>query len=293
MNFQREAVVFAVQRNGRVMLADDMGLGKTVQAIAISTYYRREWPLLVICPSSVRLVWAQALQFWVPSLENNQICVVFSSSNHSTQSLLSHNVIITSYDLGVKMSDCLKACNFKVIITDESHFLKNFKTARCKSILPLLKSASRVLLLSGTPALSRPLELYTQLNAIDRSFGMSYVDFGLRYCNGKSTPFGWDFSGSSHMSELQMYLEQKIMIRRLKQHVMDQLPDKIRQVVAIEHLIANCKELKQMKTHLHHVSTLKVATVLNVLLCGHVLIVTCSNLNKGEIFCLYMNGLLS
>ena len=41
------------------MLADDMGLGKTVQAIAISTYYRREWPLLVICPSSVRLVWAQ------------------------------------------------------------------------------------------------------------------------------------------------------------------------------------------------------------------------------------------
>ena len=74
---------------------------------------------------------------------------------------------------------------------------------------------------------------------------------------------------------------------------MDQLPDKIRQVVAIEHLIANCKELKQMKTHLDHVSTLKVATVLNVLLCGHVLIVTCSNLNKGEIFCLYMNGLLS
>ena len=50
---------FAIQRNGRAMLADDMGLGKTVQAIAIATYYCKEWPLLIVCPSSVRLVWAQ------------------------------------------------------------------------------------------------------------------------------------------------------------------------------------------------------------------------------------------
>ena len=41
---------------------------------------------------------------------------------------------------------------------------------------------------------------------------------------------------------------------------MDQLPDKIRQVVSIEHLINDCKELKQMKAHLDHASTLKVTT---------------------------------
>ena len=44
---------------GRVLLADDMGLGKTVQAVAVACVYRQEWPLLVVCPSSVKLVWAE------------------------------------------------------------------------------------------------------------------------------------------------------------------------------------------------------------------------------------------
>ena len=38
-------------------------------------------------------------------------------------------------------------------------------------------------MLSGTPALSRPIELYTQITALDKSFRMSLVNFGIRYCN--------------------------------------------------------------------------------------------------------------
>ena len=48
-----------MSRAGRVLLADDMGLGKTVQAVAVACVYRQEWPLLVVCPSSVKLVWAE------------------------------------------------------------------------------------------------------------------------------------------------------------------------------------------------------------------------------------------
>lgn len=50
---------FAVSKQGRLLLADDMGLGKTVQAICIAAYYRNEWPLLVVAPSSVRFTWAE------------------------------------------------------------------------------------------------------------------------------------------------------------------------------------------------------------------------------------------
>lgn len=46
-------------KQGRLLLADDMGLGKTVQAICIAAYYRDEWPLLVVAPSSVRFTWAE------------------------------------------------------------------------------------------------------------------------------------------------------------------------------------------------------------------------------------------
>ena len=50
---------FGIWKNGRVLIADDMGLGKTIQAICLACYYRREWPLLIVVPSSVRFDWAQ------------------------------------------------------------------------------------------------------------------------------------------------------------------------------------------------------------------------------------------
>jgi hypothetical protein len=49
-----------------VLIADEMGLGKTVQAICIATCYPDDWPLLVVCPSSMRYVWQEALRDWLP-----------------------------------------------------------------------------------------------------------------------------------------------------------------------------------------------------------------------------------
>lgn len=59
MPFQKQGVLFSIRHDGRVLIADDMGLGKTVQAICVASYYRKEWPVLVVCPSSVRLTWQQ------------------------------------------------------------------------------------------------------------------------------------------------------------------------------------------------------------------------------------------
>ena len=49
MPFQQEGVKYGVSRDGRVLIADDMGLGKTVQALALASYYREAWPVLVVC----------------------------------------------------------------------------------------------------------------------------------------------------------------------------------------------------------------------------------------------------
>jgi SWI/SNF-related matrix-associated actin-dependent regulator of chromatin subfamily A-like protein 1 len=45
---------FCISKDGRALLADDMGLGKTIQALAVADYYKKDWPLLIVCPSSVR-----------------------------------------------------------------------------------------------------------------------------------------------------------------------------------------------------------------------------------------------
>ncbi|XP_062603453.1 LOW QUALITY PROTEIN: SWI/SNF-related matrix-associated actin-dependent regulator of chromatin subfamily A-like protein 1 [Saccostrea cucullata] len=238
--FQREGVDFGVHKQGRVLIADDMGLGKTIQAICLACYYRNEWPLLIVVPSSVRFDWAQQLERWVPSLDPQEVYVAMTGKC----SLSGHKVCILSYELMAKKAKELLEKNFNVVIMDECHLLKNFKTARCKAAMPILKASKRVILLSGTPALSRPQELYTQICAI-KPYMFQYQDFGVRYCDGKKNPWGWDFSGSSNMEELQILLEESIMIRRLKKDVLTQLPDKVRQMVLLDP--GSVKTTKQME----------------------------------------------
>ncbi|XP_066137047.1 SWI/SNF-related matrix-associated actin-dependent regulator of chromatin subfamily A-like protein 1 isoform X4 [Saccopteryx bilineata] len=178
--FQRAGVNFAIAKGGRLLLADDMGLGKTLQAICVAAFYRKEWPLLVVVPSSVRFTWEQAFLRWLPSLNPAHISVVETSKDCLTTGLVN----IVSFDLLSKMEKQIKT-PFKVVIIDESHFLKNIKTARCRAAMPILKVAKRVILLSGTPAMSRPAELYTQIIAVKPTFFPQFRTFGLRYCDAK------------------------------------------------------------------------------------------------------------
>uniref|UniRef100_A0A8C9ELI9 SWI/SNF-related matrix-associated actin-dependent regulator of chromatin subfamily A-like protein 1 n=1 Tax=Pavo cristatus TaxID=9049 RepID=A0A8C9ELI9_PAVCR len=215
MPFQREGVNFAIVKNGRLLLADDMGLGKTVQAICIAAYYQKEWPLLVVTPSSVRFTWAEAFHRWLPSLRPGSTNVVVTSKDSLTASLIN----IISFDLLSKMDKQLKS-TFQVVII-------------VSSMLEYRLCCQLVILLSGTPAMSRPAELYTQIAAVQPGFFPHFHTFGLRYCDAKKMPWGWDYSGSSNLAELKILLEESIMIRRLKSDVLSQLPAKQRKMVVV------------------------------------------------------------
>jgi SWI/SNF-related matrix-associated actin-dependent regulator of chromatin subfamily A-like protein 1 len=64
------------------------------------------------------------------------------------------------------------------LILDEAHFLKNYKTERTKTLSPILSKSKHVFLLSGTPALSKPVELFTLLNIIRPDIFYSFYEFG-------------------------------------------------------------------------------------------------------------------
>merc|ERR1711937_836954 len=88
----------------------------------------------------------------------------------------------------------------------------------------------RVILLSGTPSSNRPIELFAQIRLINKQLFSSQKKFGKRYCDAKQTHFGWDYRGHSNLNELHAILTNQIMIRRLKENVLNELPNKIRQV---------------------------------------------------------------
>ena len=250
--FQKDGVKFAISRDGKCLIGDDMGLGKTIQALATVYYFRDDWPLLIVCPSSLRFQWKRSICEWLDGIrEDKDIDVVIDGR----KDIPVNKIVIISYDLLLKIKPNT-GTSFKSIILDESHYIKNDAAQRTKSALKLIKSCKRVILLSGTPALSRPMELFTQLQAVDSKTFSRKHDFGMRYCNGKATAWGYDYRGSSNPDELRILLETTIMIRRLKVDVLQELPAKRRTVVALdinlhpkaEELMSNFRSKVQLDT---------------------------------------------
>lgn len=45
---------FGIDKEGRCLIADDMGLGKTFQALGIVSYFKEDWPVLIVTTASMK-----------------------------------------------------------------------------------------------------------------------------------------------------------------------------------------------------------------------------------------------
>lgn len=261
--FQRDGVKFVLQHGGRALLADEMGLGKTLQAIAVTACIRESWPVLVLAPSSLRLHWASMIQQWL-NIPSTDIVVVLSQcggSNRGGFTIVYSNskgnihldglFNIISYDVVPKLQEVLLASDFKIVIADESHFLKNAQAKRTSASLPVIKKAQYAILLTGTPALSRPIELFKQLEALYPKVYKNVHEYGNRYCKGGI--FGL-YQGASNHEELHNLMKATVMIRRLKKDVLPQLPVKRRQQVFLN---LDEKDMKQMRALFRELEVVK------------------------------------
>ncbi|XP_071666866.1 DNA annealing helicase and endonuclease ZRANB3 isoform X5 [Patagioenas fasciata] len=246
--FQEKGIIFALQRNGRCMIADEMGLGKTIQAIAISYYYKNEWPLLIVVPSSLRYPWVDEMEKWIPELSPDDISIIQNKTD--TGRISTSKVTILGYGLltsdAQTLVDTLYRQNFKVVVVDESHYMKSRNATRSKILLPIVQKSLRAILLTGTPALGRPEELFMQIEALfPRRFG-TWNEYAKKYCNARVRFFGkrtqWDCRGASNLEQLHQLLSE-IMIRRLKNDVLTQLPPKVRQRIPFDLPQAAAKNL--------------------------------------------------
>ena len=264
--FQREAFTFATgkslgnheddgtiskSKGCRILIADEMGLGKTVTSLAIMLAYKSEWPLLILCPASLRYTWPTEIEKFCPKLPHSAVYVVRGFDDcdfHSNPNKRSKiKIVVATYSLLQNRSAAARALqqfDFKCVIADESHNLKEKKSQRCALAMPILIKARRLLLLSGTPALAKPVELWAQLHCISKDLFGAYSHFTKRYCNARYTRFGFDCTGLSNADELHKKLK-TIMIRRLKADVLTELPAKQRSMVPVK--IHNSKNIKECK----------------------------------------------
>jgi SWI/SNF-related matrix-associated actin-dependent regulator 1 of chromatin subfamily A len=226
---QKEAVRH-LGANDRAMLADEMGLGKTASVLETLRVLDIKSNTIIVCPASLRMSWQREARQWHTCAP---VVILDAKGVKDITSHLKDSIVIISYETMRKVKTDFDG----VLIFDESHRLKNKKSLQAKAGLALSLRASKVWMLSGTPILNRPAELYFPLNILlGKKFNGLFGDwkkFHVDYCDAKMTRFGWDISGSRNLPYLYAALcNEARMLRRLKKDVLD-LPPVLRTIIPL------------------------------------------------------------
>ncbi|MDI6840475.1 MAG: DEAD/DEAH box helicase [bacterium] len=227
-NYQRVGAHF-LNNTSKCILADDMGTGKTLQAITACEDQGAE-RVLVVCPNTLKWNWFDEIDKWTDSK-----AVVVDGAKKKREKAISEfqgKYLIINYE-ALRLHEELQNIEWDVLILDEAHKIKNRKAQQTKAAKKL--KANRVYLLSGTPMLNRPDELWSLLNRLYPDKFRSYWRFVERYCSMVDNGWGKDIGiGTSEQQEELKRLLAPIMLRRTKQEVLTELPDKIHQRHLVE-----------------------------------------------------------
>jgi len=241
--FQEEAVAFAKQ-NRNVILAHEPGLGKT--AIAICATER--FPILVVCPNTLKLFWQQQFRIW--QSEDFSVELFDGSVGASPNETLISRIYIIHYEALRKWWPVLAKVSWGTIVVDEAHRIKNRKAQQTKAIKKL--NAPMKLLLTGTPIINRPDELWSLLNFLfpkDKRY-TSYWRWFNEHVLAVPRPWGgFDILGVRDPKGFRKSL-QGIIIRRTKADVLPDLPEKTYTTVPIDLGPEQRKAYDQMRLEL-------------------------------------------
>jgi SWI/SNF-related matrix-associated actin-dependent regulator of chromatin subfamily A-like protein 1 len=174
------------------MLAHDTGCGKTRSGVMImdGIAARR---VLVVCPDIGKYVWRDQIKQWA---RYPRYVTIVKDARTPIASLF--GVVIVTYDqlsTNSKLVRALKAASWDLLIADEAHALKAADSKRtiamygtdCKGT-GIAASSTRVVLLTATPMLGHPGELWTHLRALmpDLLPVIGLDDFQARYCQSRT-----------------------------------------------------------------------------------------------------------
>lgn len=234
--YQVEAICFARERRN-VLIADQMGTGKTISTVGIINDDPSIRKVLIVCPASLKINWARELLKWLVRRE------VTLGIAHPRRGFPLSDIVIINYENLKTFHRNIHATEWDLIVADEAHYLKNPRARRTQEIMgyqhkdPIKRrpklEARRVVFLTGTPIVNRPSELWPLLHYLDTEEFPDRVAFLSEFCGGSNRAQNKSEIGEESLHKLHDKLRSTVMIRRLKQDVLPELPPKIRQVIVL------------------------------------------------------------
>ncbi len=200
------------------ILADDMGLGKTLQALSVIASLPDESKTMIICPKTLLYNWANEIEKFCPQLSY----IIYEGNKEDRLEMLklkSIKLILISYAIVQNDLDQLKEINFDYVILDEAQHIKNPNTLRSKAIKKLV--SRHKLALTGTPLENNVVELWSIFDFLMPGYLPTLRKFKNEMTNSLTTNIE---------SKVQQYIS-PFILRRKKQEVLIELPDKQEQVL--------------------------------------------------------------
>ncbi len=164
------------------ILADEMGLGKTLQTISLLGYMKHfrnvNGPHMVLVPKSTLANWMNEFKKWCPTLR--AVCLIGDQETRNkfireTMMPGSWDVVVTSYEMLLREKSVFKKFNWKYMVIDEAHRIKN-EESKLSMVVREIKTSNR-LLLTGTPLQNNLHELWALLNFLLPEVFSSSEDF--------------------------------------------------------------------------------------------------------------------
>ena len=226
------------------VLADDMGLGKTIQALALMCHTREKGltdaPFLVVAPTSVVGNWAAECRRFAPDL----VPVTISETERRrgvtiAEAAAGADVVITSYALFRIEYDEYAATNWAGLFLDEAQFVKN-RGSQAYRYARMLPAPFKVAM-TGTPIENNLLELWSLLSIAAPGL-FPNPDRFTEYYRKPIEKKG----DSERLAQLRRRIR-PLMLRRTKDQVVRDLPDKQEQVLELD---LNPKQKKLYQTYL-------------------------------------------
>ena len=177
-------------------------------------------PTLVVCPTTVVFNWENEIQKFAPNLSVKVISGNAVEREAIIEKLDEYDVVITSYDLLKRDVEVYKKKDyeFKYIVADEAQYIKNNNTQNFKAIKEI-KAQTRYAL-TGTPIENSLAELWSIFDFTMPGYLYSYKQFKEIF----ETPIIRDEDGYK-IKKLKTLIE-PFILRRIKEEVLTELPDK-------------------------------------------------------------------
>ena len=218
-DYQKQAKAFLLD-NPRSILADEPGMGKTFPAISAGNFVAPNSRKLVIAPPYLLDQWVQA----ITQYDSTAISQIVTRSSPTISEDYCGWIIVNYHmfmDGGITKHPELINYHWSVVIADESHRLRGRKSQWTKNVLKL--SSDYFWMLTGTPIVNNPGDLFPLLRIIDKKTFTSYWRFVGTWCETEQNPWTTVIKGVNPDLEVAFSdMLEPYMLRRTYQTAIDE-----------------------------------------------------------------------